>query len=206
MYIVPLFSAVIILMGRTNNFVAANSKTNEQRILLRKLQNFEQNAEAEHLAWNDVLANVLVNKVTLFSSHNFDRETQKDGAAGIVRKCLSEVLFLFKVYVYDKFKSDSNITIAGVQEIYNTHNEKVPEQPKTMSERDPKSEVEIIEPKYHGRIEETTTESNLLCPEGYEANDGNCTATPSSKFIMYIPRQCPIGYRRDRLGYCRQIF
>ncbi|XP_028044097.1 uncharacterized protein LOC114253426 [Bombyx mandarina] len=68
---------------------------------------------------------------------------------------------------------------------------------------DPNAEVEIFEPRYHGRLKEETKEA-LKCPEGYIMTPNGCTVR-NSKMIISVPNQCPIGYRQDWLGFCRKI-
>ncbi|KAJ2947644.1 hypothetical protein O0L34_g17447 [Tuta absoluta] len=240
-----LFSVIAIFATKVDNFKIYNDDKT-QKVLLRKLQNFQQN-ETLTVTWNEILADVLVKKITRI-------EVNTDTNNGnILSKCFSEVLWMFKTYVYDKFwkptvqydtttQTPSTTTFATIDD-----NVLVPQVPPTINTNqvtddptyNPKSEVELIEPRYHGKIEEvkpstsatedntetptnvprdtpeltkpnpivSTEEISNKCPEGsIKDKDGNCVDPVTSKYILYIPRHCPTGYRPDRLGFCREIW
>lgn len=201
---VPL---VIFLIAKTN-FVDA-----QQRLLLRKLQNFEQNDSTT--SWNDIIANVLVN-----NGNNSQRGAKDNN--NFWAKYVSQIVLLYKVHIYDKIKNTNDETTNSptnpevstpdpIDPMYEKPND-------SKSSEDPKNEVELFEPNYHGKMQESTTEAHTIpeeskstkdtgCPEGSEKNDeGQCTDSKSSKFILGIPNQCSTGYRRDRLGFCRKVF
>lgn len=198
------FPLVIFLIAKTN---VADP---QQRLLLRKLQNFEQNNSTT--TWNDIVANVLVN--------NGDNSQRGAKDNNFWTKYVSQIILLYKVHIYDKIKNTNDKTTdsstnpdVSTPDPKDTTSEKPND---SKSSEDPKAEVELFEPNYHGKMQETTEEVNRIpesksegieCPEGYVKNDKEqCTDSKSSKFILGIPNQCPTGYRRDRLGFCRIVF
>lgn len=204
------------MLRETNNFVIQNEnsalhKSNEQKVLLRKLQNLQNEVKDPNITWNEILANLLVSRIKTYSTNDIEKERNdfaEKPEENFWTKTVSSSLLFFKRLIYDpifKIKKntvDSNHSpstegsVTGKTDIGK----------RTITDEDPKSEVELIDPKYHGKIEERTESNELLevCNEGFEKDEeGNCKA---SKFILYIPSQCPIGYRRDRLGFCRIMF
>ncbi|XP_028173196.1 uncharacterized protein LOC114362127 [Ostrinia furnacalis] len=199
MNLVCLFG-ILFIAAETSGFAEASQRKGElrQRILLRKLQSFQRNdaTNPESVTWNEILADALVTKLNVFSrDKNIDVAPPKKNVATV---CLSEILTFFKS-VYDNFKqkpSDHNAVV-------------------TQIESKPKEEVEVIHPTFKMKRCEDCTDGDgvvssmvpvLECPTGFVLDkDGKCITAPS-KLIMAIPNQCPNGYRRDRLGYCRLAF
>lgn len=205
-------------MGETECFIedTASIKTlEEQRALLRKLQNFQDPKDEKPLTWNEILADVLVNRIKIFSFHKVnDNELLREDntptkSDHIITKCFSQVLLIYKNCIYDRWMKkieepgyviDETTTEDNTVVVINT------------SDLDgPKSEVEIIEPKYHGKqIDAEATEDEdvikVECPEGAVKDEkGNCV-NEHSRLLISVPSQCPLGYRRDRLGNCRAVF
>lgn len=186
---------LIILMEGTDNFVIEKREDHnaEQKLLLRKLLSLQQNNSTEKsTVWNEILANVLVNKIKALFKKQPEYSYLED-KPDVVTEFFGNVIGLFKRSYWDKVDKRH-----AVDEI----------QTNDKPTGDPKDEVEEIDPKYHGRIENGTDfDTTSVCPEGSVSDGkGNCVDTKNLKFIMAIPYQCPVGYRRDRLGYCRPLF
>lgn len=206
---------IIILFGETECFIEDTTSfkiLEEQRTLLRKLQNFQDPNHEKPLTWNEILADVLVNKIRIFSfneineneiNEDYDRNIK---TSSIITTCFSQVMLFYKNCIHDKFVTkvvepdpfDSSTT----EEVYTIIN---------PDEIDPEGDVELIEPKYHGKIrdDEANDEEVAIkveCPEGAVKNKfGNCVKE-HSRLLISIPSQCPRGYRLDRLGNCRVVF
>lgn len=178
--------------------------------------------------WNEVLADVLVNKIRIFSFKKQNTETEPftelTQETSALTNFISQVFFVYKKFVYDVFVGPTE----------RTNNNSIDPLTPEIEERDvdpddvfkeqavtfrngPKGEVELLEPRYHGKqisrndteegddvASEENSESEKICPEGTVKVKGGCVN--KSRLIMMIPSQCPIGYRRDRLGYCRMMF
>lgn len=201
-----LFVLIVIFLMAKINFCDT-----QKELLLRKLKNFQDNDS--NSKWNEIVANAVVN-----SGNNSERDAEDNS---IWTKYLSQLLLLYKIHVYDKIKNiygyttDSPTNFDPNVSTKNPNDEK-PNDSKTNE--DPKTEIELLEPQYHGKFQETTTEVHALevserntehmeCPEGFvKNNEGHCIDSKSSKLIIGVPQQCPVGYRRDRLGYCRKVF
>ncbi|XP_049871108.1 uncharacterized protein LOC126370302 [Pectinophora gossypiella] len=216
MNIVLVFAFTAILAGKVDSNIKDEYTRDEtQKVLLRKLQNFQQN-EVKTVTWNEILADVLVTKIT-----NKNENGNEDNKGNVLNKCFSEVLRLYKAYFYDKlFKranTGSEVTDEGeINDDDPATYTPVTQEPETKMDN-PKNDVELLEPSYHGKIEEATESTNTTtaeasrtnteCPEGTQKDtDGNCVDPQTSRFILYIPSQCPIGYKKDWLGYCREVF
>lgn len=181
---------LFILMKSTDNFVIEKENNAEQKLLLRKLLSLQQNNSTEKsTVWNEILANVLVSKIKAI----FKKETEYlEDKPDVVTEFFGNVIGLFKRSYWDKVDKRH-----AVDEI----------QTNDRPTGDPKDDVEEIEPKYHGRMENGTDFDVSACPEGAVSDGkGNCVDAKNLKFILAIPYQCPVGYRRDRLGYCRPLF
>ncbi|XP_030035461.2 uncharacterized protein LOC115451314 [Manduca sexta] len=229
MNIIHFLSAAIIFMGETEPYVVEDSvalATNEQWTLLRKLQNFnEPRDEDKPLTWNEILADVLVNRIKIFSFKQLNGTIEEKKSP--LTNFMGQMLFIYKRFIYDRFsysidKADANT--ANATEIFKeaknvTNEERDVEIPNhyndtivnhTNNSTGPKDEVEIIEPKYHGKLSVSEEVADLNkevveCPEGFVMLDKVCV-NEKSRLILAVPNQCPIGYKRDRLGYCRLIF
>lgn len=201
-------------------------KNKIQRTLLRNLQSY-QPKESKPLMWNEVLADVLVNKIRIFSfkKQNKENDTLKENLLTPEKSALtnfiSQVFFVYKKFVYDVFvespktaPNDKNSIEAvhlnpDIEERKADSDEMYEENGVTFS-NGPKGEVELVEPRYHGKqvlgneTEESIEQGVKVCPEGTVNVEGTCIN--NSRLIMAVPSQCPIGYRRDRLGYCRMMF
>ena len=204
-------------MGETECFVEDTTSIKilkEQRTLLRKLQNFQDPKDEKPLTWNELLADVLVNRIKIFSFHKVnDNEIIKEDSkpsktTNILVSCFSTVMLLYKNCIYDRWATKfeepefaiGETTTEGITVVPNSEWD-------TISD-----DVEIIEPKYHGKQIDVETEKDekegaiVKCPEGAVKDEkGNCMKAHSPLMIS-VPSQCPIGYRLDKLGYCRMIF
>lgn len=203
-YVLIIFHKVESCLSETTK----NYKDLDNSILLRKLQNLQNQNQEENtrvITWSEMLAEVLVNHIKIFTFNNQDyNEVQNDPkpvSQNIFTKMFSDVLEFYKRYVYDKW-----IYKRHVNNVENSDTNKHP----VTDNKSLNDDVEIIEPVYHGKLcknceEGLTTEIDLKnCPKGYIIDaKGNCADPKSSNFIFSIPFQCPNGYRRDWLGYCR---
>lgn len=216
MYFVIL--CIFLVISETNSYYITGPKfskdSEEQRVKIPEIQNFQDanptNARTQD--WSEILAEVVVKR--LFSFHRTNNETEnltsiEAPETSIWVRSVSCVLKLFKTYIYDPMFSyvETKVNIHS-----ENNNETVTKFKRNVTENDPNNDVEIIEPKYHGKlcIEENCTESGEIeinesdCASGFEKDqNGNCVDARSSKFILSIPSQCPTGYRQDWLGYCR---
>ncbi|XP_063548095.1 uncharacterized protein LOC134755470 [Cydia strobilella] len=190
---------LIITLKVTENFAIEKREQHngEQKLLLRKLLSLQQNNSPEKaLMWNEIFANVLVNKIKIL--FNKQPESGLEDNPDVVTKFVSQIISLYGKLFYKVNDMTHN---SGKNEVETEVDEIV----------DPKKEVEEVEPKYHGLLENMTENFDIdkrsVCPE-HSVSDGkgNCIDSVNSRFIMAIPYQCPTGYRRDRLGYCRAIF
>lgn len=209
---------IIILIGEAECFIEDTTSikiSKEQRTLLRKLQNFQDpKDEAKPLTWNEMLADVLVNKIKIFSFNKVDdndvineySEPPKSSSALI--NCFSQMLLIYKNCIYDKWRKnyeepDFGPTSPPEPDLVIRTNTGV------SSGDDPKHDIEIIEPKYHGKLQDTDSREGgekKDCPEGAVKDDkGNCVKE-ISRLLISVPGQCPAGYRPDRLGNCRMVF
>lgn len=267
MDILYIFGIAILLMGGTDSLI--EEKNLQQRILLRKLQTFE---ETKPTTWNEVLADVLVNKIRIFSFTTEDKEPLKDDAPvskenPILTDFFSKLFVVYKKFIYDAFvgkRKTSDGELVHITTIPETIKDKLPKMDpeelirptEVIYAEGPKSEVELVEPRYHGKIAledtpenpskeiadqsqedntNTTTEvnssevqgdsdmivsdpghqqnvdpglkkSDVNCAEGFVKSDGGDCVKNASRLILAIPNQCPLGYRKDWLGYCRKTF
>lgn len=185
----------------------------EQRTLLRKLQNFRDPKDEKPLTWNEMLADVLVNRIKIFSFHKvndnemFKEDSKPSKNSNIIVSLFSQLMLFYKNCIYDRWATK-------YEEPGFTNDETTSEDNNGVINKDFEwdslnDDVEIIEPKYHGKqknaeAEEDEDRAVLKCPEGAVKDEkGNCVNSP---LIISVPNQCPIGYRRDRLGNCRVIF
>ncbi|XP_045767491.1 uncharacterized protein LOC123868875 [Maniola jurtina] len=214
-----LYSALVII-SETNCFYIENTSYHEdferQAVILRKLQNLQERDSrnaTQTTSWSEILADVLVKEIFSYKTVDVDKKfTNKppEKSTSVLVKTVSHVLEMYKTYVFDKLRSDySNIRV-NIEHTNETIGKNRIEKsvPEFTNTSNPKEDVELIEPKYHGKLKENGTlgdDSVSDCGEGFKRDeDGNCAEAKHSKFILSIPRQCPIGYRRDWLGYCRE--
>ncbi|XP_050349677.1 uncharacterized protein LOC126773075 [Nymphalis io] len=202
---------VIFIINETKSFYVDNTSFHKdverKMVLLRKLQNlqeYDSRNVAQTPSWNEILADVLVKRI--FPFHKLNNETESisnvDDEKSIWVGCISFALKIYKNYLYDKLRYDQDTRQA---------NEEIPDPVEEETLDNPKDDVEILEPAYHGKLCDncdlnTEIESNISdCGEdSLKDADGNCVSK-SSQFILSIPSQCPVGYRRDWLGFCRVI-
>ncbi|CAH0723512.1 unnamed protein product, partial [Brenthis ino] len=201
---------VLLAISETNSHYITDTRLRiegkYQSVLLRKLQNFQDydpRNTTQAPNWSEILADVLVKRI--FTFHKTSNETEhltsvEDSETSVWVRSVSCILKLFKTYIYDR-------VLGYVESKVDKNVSKIK---RNITERDPKEEVEIIEPKYHGKLCENCTESSEIeadvsdCGNGLKKDpNGNCVDPKSSKFILSIPSQCPTGYRRDWFGYCR---
>lgn len=228
---IALLCVLIIVTGGTDGF-HENARTSHkqqtgQRILLRKLQTFQRADPKEKTAtWNQILADALVNRIKIFS---FNKATENelrnpvDTESNFLTNCISQMMHLYKRFFYDRKRIDNTTELNKEKEAQNNANKEIVETETDFV--DPKDEVEVVEPRYHGKLCvncDKNTENETVgngtdtveiakkaptvtdCPDGLVASEGGCTDA-KSKFILSIPYQCPTGYRRDWLGYCRPL-
>ncbi|CAH0399286.1 unnamed protein product [Chilo suppressalis] len=195
MNIAWFFGFLIIVLGKASDIERSNNNGEiGQWTLLRKLQSF-QNApkdDAKSVTWNDILAEELIKKIGIYPFDSSEESLKKKIAEGnFLKESLSQMLVIYKI-VYDKFVTN---------EVANY---------KTIDNR--KEEVEVIEA---GREKESCegcgdveAGGNLgsPCIKGQKTNEGGACDEKQAKLILAVPKQCPIGYKADRLGYCRVIF
>ncbi|PZC79177.1 hypothetical protein B5X24_HaOG216741 [Helicoverpa armigera] len=203
---------IIILMGQTECFVEDTTSIKilkEQRTLLRKLQNFQEPKDVKPLTWNEMLADVLVNRIKIFSFHKVNEneivKDDKPAKTNIVTTAVSQVMLFYKNCIYDKWRVKYEEPSHTVE---STTEDGVVSVTTTADIDDPKGDVEIIEPKYHGKQidgDPDDDEAVVNCPEDFIKDEqGNCVNI-HSRLIISVPNQCPYGYRRDRLGNCRAV-
>lgn len=210
---------VFLIISETNSYYISATKfhkdSEDQRVEISETQHFQdinpKNA-TEKPDWSEILAEAIVKRI--FSFHKMNNETEnltsiEAPETSIWVRSVSCVLKLFKTYIYDPMFSYVE-TKVNIHNIYK--NETDTKFKRNITENDPNNEVEIIEPKYHGKLcsGENCTESGEIevnesaCASGFERDqNGKCVDAKSSKFILSIPSQCPTGYRRDWLGFCR---
>lgn len=198
MYTAYLLGALIIFAGEAACRGSANAREEfQQRVLLRKLQDFQRNegTNAETVTWNEILADVLVKKLNIFSGseelnlHSYIGTKPKS----IVTKYVSDVLLIYKsIYdLYERKRNQEEILI--------------------NKEGDPKDDVEVVVIRSEKCDDcdddsDKTVDDKDDCPDGFVRNKFGDCVSESSKLILAIPGQCPHGYRRDMLGYCRIVF
>lgn len=203
-------------MGETECFIEDTTNIKileEQRILLRKLQNFQDPKDEKPLTWNEMLADVLVNRIKIFSFHKvndneiIEADSKPSKTSNIIVSFFSQVMLLYKNCIYDRWATKHEEPDFAIDETTTEDNGvKDPSEWGTIND-----DVEIIEPKYHGKqidgeADEDEDSAIVKCPEGSVKDEkGNCVKA-HSPLIISVPSQCPIGYRRDRLGNCRVVF
>ncbi|XP_075976042.1 uncharacterized protein LOC142976515 [Anticarsia gemmatalis] len=207
---------IIILMGKTDCIIEDTTSikiSEEQRILLRKLQNFEQpKVETKPLTWNEMLADVLVNRIKIFSFNKVDESdivkeySVPSKTRTMLTNCFSQVLLLYKNCIYDKFATTYEEPGVNIPDTTTEVNIVVRSSGGGAEDGGPKSEIEIIEPRYHGKVIDSVSSESEDCPEGAMRDEkGNCVKE-ISRLLISVPGQCPAGYRADRLGNCRMVF
>ncbi|XP_053605820.1 uncharacterized protein LOC128672595 [Plodia interpunctella] len=195
MKFVYLLCAIIVFISEVNSIDVQTADATEKKkviaedgIFLRKLQDKEQSTR-----WNDILADILVNTVSGSTNNAQKEETnEKIEHDGFLKTLFSKTLYLYKYYVYDKFKvaADNDVKIVEPEEWAG----------------DPNDNVEVFKTN-RVKGERCTTcngTNNDDCPHGMRKNDdGKCMASP---LMISVPEYCPKGYRKDRWGYCRFVF
>lgn len=208
---ITLFCFVIVFVDISCLYVNTRPKDVKRRnILLRKLQSLDYNLQnsSQTQTWSETLADAFVNRIFTFNARsNEGGNNSNDGTykRNLFVKPFTILIEWYKANIYDKYIK--NITIR------NSVNNFTLLQNKTIDFSDnPKSDVEIIEPAYRGKMcdncrdapDDIEVKTDNQCENGLEMDDsGNCVDKKVSKFILAIPYQCPIGYRRDSHGYCR---
>lgn len=201
-----IFVPIVIFLVAKANFVDTR-----QNLLLRKLQYYQETGSSP--TWNEMVAKMILNK-----GNNLEKSVENNN--NIWTKFVSQIVLLYKIHIYDKIKNnDVEATDAPPNFDPTVATPDPNDSNDSNSDVDPKSEIELVEPNYHGKIQETSTEVQKFaeesisvteeteCPVGSVKNDkGECMHPTPSKFIIGIPQQCSVGYRRDRLGFCRRVF
>ncbi|CAG9579569.1 unnamed protein product [Danaus chrysippus] len=207
---ITLFCFIIVFVDINCLYVDTRQKDIKKRsILLRKLQSLDYNSQnsSQIQTWSETLADAFVNRIFAFTTRSNEGENNSNDGTfkkNLFVKPFTILLEWYKVNIYDKYIK--NITIRN-----SANNLLLPN--KTIeSSKNPKSDVEIIEPAYRGKMcdncksetDEIEVKRNNHCEDGLEMDEnGNCVDKKVSKFILAIPYHCPIGYRRDSHGYCR---
>ncbi|CAG4964387.1 unnamed protein product [Colias eurytheme] len=200
-------SICLLLIIGTNCYDIANTDKKDN-ILLRKLQGFIDERENQTVSWSELLANIVVNKITVTFHKSANNETDNFAVThNRFTNLISNVFKFFKSNVYDKIKgySDQNNVVNDIDTALQGDKRII------KSSDDPNNDVEVFEPKYHGKLCENCNETTEIevtndCPEGYSKDEnGDCVKMQISKFIVSVPNQCPIGYRPDWRGYCRKV-
>ncbi|CAH3996052.1 unnamed protein product [Pieris brassicae] len=152
-------------------------------------------------SWSTLFADFVTSNIKVFRQKTTENETNTVPTDNDVAKIFSSIFKIFKTYVYDQLKGRK--VDVNIQADINTDLQEDKRLVKASS--NPKEDVEIIEPQYHGKLKTDIDAS--LCLDGFikDAN-GNCVEVKPSKFIVSVPYHCPIGYRPDWLGKCRQRF
>ncbi|CAF4899403.1 unnamed protein product [Pieris macdunnoughi] len=165
----------------------------------RKLLSYMENNTT---SWSELFADFVTSNIKVFRQKTTENETIPDPTNNSVAKIFSSVFKIFKTYVYDPLKGrkvDVNIQA-------DIHTNLQEDKRVVKASSNPKEDVEVIEPRYHGKLK-TDIEGASLCLDGFIKDaDGNCVEVKPSKFIVSVPKHCPIGYRSDWLGNCRQSF
>ncbi|CAH2266885.1 uncharacterized protein LOC120626902 [Pararge aegeria] len=210
-----LYCALIIISD-TNCFYVQNTSDHKdfdrQAVILRKLQNLQERDSrnsTQTTTWSEILADVLVKEMFSYKKVDTIKHISKppEETTSFLVKAVSRVLEAYKIYVFDKMRSNYSETKVNkgtddtTSKIGIIKNE-------TEAMSNPNDDVEIIEPKYHGKLQGNGSlefpDSVSDCGDGLiRDEDGNCVEPKHSKFVLSVPWQCPIGYRPDWLGYCR---
>ncbi|XP_034828532.1 uncharacterized protein [Maniola hyperantus] len=218
--VLTLLYSALIFISETNCFYIENTSYREdferQAVILRKLQNLHERDSrnaTQTTSWSEILADVLVKELFSYKTVDDDKKLANklpEKSTSMLVKAVSHVLEMYKTYVFDKLRNDYSKTRVNIENSNEIIGKNIIEKsvPEFSNASNPKEDVELIEPKYHGKLQENGTledDGASDCGEGFKRDeDGNCVEAKHSKFILSIPRQCPIGYRRDWLGYCRE--
>lgn len=230
--------SILILSSYTNDInnqatysqeLEDNSENNPGKNLLRKQRQINEDNNEPVGILNDIIEEAFMKKNTKSKEIKDNKETvnteNTEQEKSYLISCFSEVLRLYKTLVYDKyFKSKSHETPPITPDVYDdvTTNKDV------ATTVNPKDEVEIVSPRYHGRLCDTEDCDNITitdndedpnntedstkgirskeCPEGMVVNESGDCVEKLTKIILSVPWRCPSGYRFDRLGYCRPIW
>lgn len=191
---------------------------------IRNLSIDEFNVSNNTKSWIDVIAGIILKSIVLFSTLDTENDPQFQeqivNDSSLVVKGVSEFLSLYKRFIYDKLwtrkklNGDTAATIIPVPEEISSN---------------PKEQIEIIGKKYHGRLcngedgceitavdaDDNLKEEVLVAdekeitecpPETTKVAEGQCVPIIRQRFIMSVPKGCPTGYRKDRMGNCRPVF
>ncbi|XP_068625487.1 uncharacterized protein [Battus philenor] len=232
---IVILCLVVVLATNTNCYILPQLNSTfevqtEDSVLIRRIQSSVRNDSEEttsNLTWSEILADVLIHSFKILhdtsNSDEIKEIPEHNTKQNIVNKFCSEVLNVYKRYVYDKFFNRNS------DEVFVTSKSFTDEldfniEPMELSSREASDfevitlnpDVEIFGPKYHGKLcsdckdegvqdkEENQTND---CPEGLKRDAvGKCGDPKSSNFITSVPFQCPLGYRRDWFGYCKPNF
>lgn len=234
---------VLVIVSNTNCYVSEKTSSivqeqDENGVFLKILQSSIRNDSDKgttSLTWSEILADVLVRGTKLFSPYNSSpinetlQEFPRDDAGkanNIIARFCSQVLDIYKILVYDKLfrrsPSEKNLDVEKPETLEFVNELSEIETITNAAKEDfgvitINPDVEIIEPKYHGRLCDGCDEKNIEKKDGIPANDncpeglkkdanGNCGDPKSSNFILSVPFHCPLGYKADWFGICRMRF
>ncbi|XP_041989281.1 uncharacterized protein LOC121740615 [Aricia agestis] len=214
-----LLILLLLALGSSDSYsIETKNPKIEDSVLLQKLHHLQKRSEPEIVqipTWSEMLADVIVNRIKIFSFHKSDEQNaaaeyvgEAETQPGIIKRIVSEVLNVFKTYIYDPWYRiyNNNAEVENLQDPVELTGDKDPNEEVEVLEPNPNKDVEIIEPKYHGKLcnNNCTEPRASRCPAGQEMDEkGDCVDPKASKFIFNIPYHCPLGYRRDMFGICR---
>ncbi|GBP14554.1 hypothetical protein EVAR_93434_1 [Eumeta japonica] len=173
-----LYLCIVVLSSDVcYDVYASEDEINNRQVLLRKLRQVVEGDPDKDTGpstvWNDVVAKEMVAKVIPFPRKKDPDESSEENKPVILKEltsCLSGLLLWYKNNVYDVFFGRSASGAANIE---------------TETSGDPKEEVEIIEPRYHGRVceeEGCNGAAPAACPEGETRNsEGICV---NSRMIL----------------------
>lgn len=217
------------------------TKYEKDSVLLRKLLQLDKNTTEDEktVSWHYTLADFFVNKLKHLSAMKSDSYYETDNTETtkinkVLTKCLSDVLSLYKKFVYDKIwnknrkafdennKDYAPTTETSVPdvELYNSSKQdNIPTTEVSMREPEtelsnssnPKDEVEIIEPKYHGKIcsnngcdavknNDTVITTAVVATKEITRDLSSVTEDVSP--VIEENKDCPQGMTKDVKGLC----
>ncbi|XP_013142262.1 PREDICTED: uncharacterized protein LOC106106255 [Papilio polytes] len=226
-----VFGLIVILATKTGSLLSTRENVlqdTDHGVFLRKLQTTirsDPDEEAKSLSWSEILADILVNKIGLSKILPEENEqvAENNTQNNVLTKICSVVLNVYKHFIYDKYfqKPAEDVPTSSKSEVTEKNIELQELESNTPGDNDfdvitINPDVEIIEPKYHGKlcsdcdnhnVVKKEVEQKIICPEGLvKDTNGNCVDPKSLNYMISIPYQCPIGYRLTWSGYCRPIF
>ncbi|XP_026763633.2 uncharacterized protein LOC113522157 [Galleria mellonella] len=217
MKFIYLFCAFLVFVsGISGKYIRETrelKKIEENSVFLRKLlYTVETNQQNDTRSWNDILADILVdsiNAVLYKNDKTAERITDTSGK-WYFTTWISKSLLLFKNIINNRPITNDGIAKNNEVEDFGEILNESDSDAVTDDNVDINNDVEVFEPRYHGKRCagcKETSDGNNDCPEGsVRDKEDNCVLKTVEPLISAVPSQCPIGYRLDRLGFCRFIF